>query len=517
MALTHVTFTMAFWYFILFDVVVWRQVMKIDRIQSFIHKPLNGIFGFFLQWYTVFFFGVAFATVYSLWELIVNYDSMTPDAIRSNLELIYDHNTALGENLSQGFVEWYNNTCELPKCQILGKDEWVESLTIEPWLRWLSFSGQFAGGATVLLSFVHVVLVLKNCSQHAKRNAKWQTFWWKPTTRLNWLLWVYTMPAIFCVAALRAGCRMWALLTGTAHCAGADPNITCQGTWNEVEGHEFALYSSDLELAALFQYMTIYGFCQLMGEYVSHAAFMDKVLEKEEREEVVEIQAVIKRAGFMGAWAFIVVGFVRTIISFICSELSAHDMTDLPSFIEEKMEKTFSLLFSATTIFCVVNMLIICNMNAIKSKMPKANPKFLGTRILILCGEVQKRIIMAWTWGSPNFILLNSMLHEHKSYTGALNAHTWKFNKETGQLAHTALLTWETFLVVLANFFLWQPWKMDVELAELTPDFEMHNRNLFGRTIKQKPSSASEPREASIEAGSEEMSLLDDVAQITQF
>lgn len=519
MALTHVNFTMAFWYFILFDVVVWRQVMKIDRIQDLIHKPLNGIFGFFLQWYTVFFFGVAFATVYSLWELFVLYEGIPDDVIKINLEAIYDHNTAFGHNLSKGYWGLYNSTCDLPSCQVLDKDEWVESLAIEPWLRWLSFTGQIAGAATVGLSFAHVVLLLRKCRESAKLNAKWMLHPWKPTTRLNWLLWVYTMPAIFCVAGLRAGCRIWALLTGTAHCAGPNTNDGCIASWKEVESHEFALYNSDLELAALFQYMTIYGFCQLMGEYVSHAAFMDNVKGVEEREEVVEIQAVIKRAGFMGAWAFIVVGFVRTIISFICAELTSHDMTELPTLIEQKVEKTFSLLFSATTIFCVVNMLIICNMNAIKSKMPKANPKFLGTRILILCGEVQKRIIMAWTWGSPNFVLLNGILVKYESHT--MNASTWMFNRETAQLAHTALLTWETFLVVLANFVLWQPWRMDVTTAELTPDFEKYNRNLIGRQIKTPSSPVNEepnkPREATIEANSEEMSLLDDVAQITQF
>merc|ERR1712066_1067154 len=116
-------------------------------------------------------------------------------------------------------------------------------------------------------------------------------------------------------------------------------------------------------------------------------------------------------------------------------------------------------------------------MNAVKSKMPKANPKFLGTRLLLLCGEVQKRIILALTWGSPNFIILNDILFQNKHLTW--KASKWWFNRETAQLAHTALLTWETLLVVLANFILWQPWKLDLAQAQLTPEFETHNRSLL--------------------------------------
>eukprot|EP00409_Alexandrium_fundyense_P001806 CAMPEP_0185905486 /NCGR_PEP_ID=MMETSP0196C-20130402/4697_1 /TAXON_ID=2932 /ORGANISM="Alexandrium fundyense, Strain CCMP1719" /LENGTH=77 /DNA_ID=CAMNT_0028625027 /DNA_START=56 /DNA_END=286 /DNA_ORIENTATION=+ len=64
------------------------------------------------------------------------------------------------------------------------------------------------------------------------------------------------MPTMFSVMSMRATCRILAVMTGTA-------DGHAQLPWPKVQTIEFAMYTSDLELAALFQFSTVYAFARL--------------------------------------------------------------------------------------------------------------------------------------------------------------------------------------------------------------------------------------------------------------
>merc|ERR1719474_987079 len=105
-------------------------------------------------------------------------------------------------------------------------------------------------------------------------------------------------------------------------------------------------------------------------------------------------------------------------------------------------------------------------MDSIQTKMPNANSKFNGARMLLIFAEVQKNVLSMFTFGSPFNVRIKHILgHE---------GHTF-FTPEVFFLVHVTLLIWECLAIVIMNFIWWKPWSLDVEQAELTPSFEAEN------------------------------------------
>mmetsp|Transcript_50211 Transcript_50211/g.101027 ORF Transcript_50211/g.101027 Transcript_50211/m.101027 type:complete len:460 (-) Transcript_50211:357-1736(-) len=427
----RVNASLGFWYFLLF-VVVWRQVLKSNHVQSAVHRILNGLLAPFAQWYAMYFVGIFTYMLYSLYELLSEYDSLSPSEIEDNLSRTY-HLPQNKQALSgQSFGDF------------------KEQLLIRPWLRYLNLVSQFVCFPVVAIAMVHVwkLLVLKS-KQLAEQDPHWNSVPWKPTTRMNWLLLVVTMPVMFCVCSMRATCRILAIMTGKAH--GHD---TLQ--WPRVQTIEFAMYTSDLELAALFQFSTVYAFARICGSVLSDRAFFKGEAAGEDAQEYI---LTIKTAGFLGVWAFVAVGMVRCIFTFITAEVEQFESFEaMANKLQETALQSVSTVFSAITLLCVVNMFIICRMSIITDKLQKANQKFMGTRLLLLAGEIQAKIIAAFT--------VNSALYNHvEKHAQKLNfpIHKWNLTDEQSHLLHLSLLNFECLVVVIYNLVAW--YQLDIEKA----------------------------------------------------
>jgi len=236
-----------------------------------------------------------------------------------------------------------------------------------------------------------------------------------------------------------------------------------------LENFEFALYRSDLELAAMFQFYAVFGFIKLMSEYVGNHNILTSIQINmpELRSTFVEYQTMIKTTSFLGAWAFIIMGLVRTFASFITAELETFSQTiGIAERLEEQMLDSLQFVFVVLTVICVVNMFIVCSMDSVQTKMPNANSKFNGARMLLIFAEVQKNVLSVFTFGSPFNVHIKHLVG---------NEGLTFFTPEVFFLVHVTLLVWECLAIVIMNFIWWKPWDLDVEKAELTPRFEKEN------------------------------------------
>lgn len=135
------------------------------------------------------------------------------------------------------------------------------------------------------------------------------------------------------------------------------------------------------------------------------------------------------------------------------------------------MLDSLQAVFIVMTVICVVNMFIVCKMDSVQTKMPNANSKFTGARVLLIFAEVQKNVLSVFTFGSPFNVQIKRILgHEGLTF----------FTPELFFLVHVTLLIWECLAIVIMNFIWWKPWSLDVEQAELTPRFEEENISLRG-------------------------------------
>jgi len=176
---------------------------------------------------------------------------------------------------------------------------------------------------------------------------------------------------------------------------------------------------------------------------------------------VKEYTFTIKTAGFLGVWAFVVVGAVRCIFDFCIAEaVQFESLAERVGTFQQSVFETISTVFSALTMLCVINMFIICKVSTIESHLGKANQKFLGTRLLLLCGEIQEKIIAAFTVGKP-------LYHQVELHATQYNIpiHRWKFSEEQAHLFHLSLLNFECLVVVIFNLYSW--YHLDIEKSKI--------------------------------------------------
>jgi len=462
---------MLMWHLNCVNLLFYRLVSRWHKYQTFLHTCLGGWLALPLQWYSLFFIGIFFTALYSLLECL-QYDSLQAETVARNLDEIYTFNVEQNYTIFSGF-------CRTGECIPLERTEFQDSLHVHNWLSLLSKGGHVAALIAVLVNVVHVTLVVRRFSHFAAEDERWCRYPWKMTTRMDWLLLIFCMPMVICAAALRASSRSWQLMTGNCPCSrGALPCENALRTpWDHrfprIEHFEFALYRSDLELAAMFQFYAIFAFVRLIGEYVGDREIFPEALRgKLPRLEhsVAEYQSVIKTAALLGAWAFVILGTIRSIVSWVTAEMETFPQTlRLAEKVESQLLSSLRMVFALLTIVCVVNMLVICKMERVEEKMPRANAKFTGARMLLVVMEVQKSVLSVFTFGSPFNLRVKQVLG-HEGFT--------LFSPERYFLLHVTLLTWECLGIVALNFFWWKPWSMELDDAQLTPRFERDNTGL---------------------------------------
>merc|ERR1719469_270013 len=107
---------------------------------------------------------------------------------------------------------------------------------------------------------------------------------------------------VFILMAMRAEIRIWAVMTGSAWLPFHNGPQPPAKTWEVVKTLEMATFTTDLELAGFFQYLTIFSFGTLCVGYLYHAP--------------QQYRFALKFAGLQGVYLYAGFGVIRSLATF---------------------------------------------------------------------------------------------------------------------------------------------------------------------------------------------------------
>eukprot|EP00928_Gymnodinium_smaydae_P079491 TRINITY_DN63404_c0_g1_i1.p1 TRINITY_DN63404_c0_g1~~TRINITY_DN63404_c0_g1_i1.p1 ORF type:complete len:406 (-),score=101.08 TRINITY_DN63404_c0_g1_i1:79-1296(-) len=371
-------------------VFTWRGVSKSEDLQRKIHS-LPGPLPLVLQWYFLLF--AVFVSLFLWGETNV----FTSDYIETKML-----NPALVKDLydANGFTA-----------------EQRDELRIDGWLRWLSLSSPLVGGiAFLILAFHFLKNVFEGYSQRCNSNDELsRSCPWMVSNRQDMVLLIIMMPAVFILMSMRSTSRMWMVMRG-------------YHTGDEAET-DIALYKENFELAAICQYFTVFVFIQLCVSFLV------------EQKASEDMKTAIKWAGFQGAYAWCIIGSIHSVILFVLA-YGGHHWDLSPEQLEklEKGEHTIGMMASAMSLLCTYNMLVICKLDYVKKSLGNASMKFNGTKILLLLGPNQLKVL--------TLLITNPALSAIFSFLELSNQRV--------RLMHSSLLCYECLAVVIVNFVSWK-------------------------------------------------------------
>jgi len=262
---------------------------------------------------------------------------------------------------------------------------------------------------------------------------------WKATGQENIVLLVIAMPLVFILMAVRAEIRSLAVMTGSAWLPyhGQDPPAK---SWEEVKSLELATYTTDLEVANFFQYVTIFAFGRLCVYYLQDAP--------------TEYRKALKLAGLQGVYLYVFFGAFRAIGNLVIALLGEIDKEDrkaaAAAVLRDKVMTQVGPVFTVATLLCVYNMLILGSMSDIKRHLGSANLKFQGVKALVLISQIQIQVLMGLCAGSPLYQAAEKLPAKYQD-----EIHSWHFSPYRAQLMHASLLCYECLAVVLFNRCVW--------------------------------------------------------------
>eukprot|EP00406_Dinophysis_acuminata_P030650 CAMPEP_0179358508 /NCGR_PEP_ID=MMETSP0797-20121207/78965_1 /TAXON_ID=47934 /ORGANISM="Dinophysis acuminata, Strain DAEP01" /LENGTH=575 /DNA_ID=CAMNT_0021073769 /DNA_START=26 /DNA_END=1753 /DNA_ORIENTATION=- len=435
--------TLVSWIFLCL-IAGWRQFTKHDSVQRQLHKL--GHLAPALQWYTLFFVGLGLILLYSLFEFLqLYYQSMERAVVNDNLFSVFGWNCdlpSLGASVDSPPIQDFVCVEKLNGNKTF--TQFRDELEIPQWLRWLSLASQFAGVAVYLIAASHIwVKFLMVSVNHIRHSKKTTMFPWQVPRRINWVLFIMAMPIVFSIMTMRATCRLWALMLGTAE--------GCLDTeWRKLEAIKFAMYTSDMEVASIFQFSTVYAFARLCGSYLTHGMHLDGENERSGQE----YRHIVRTAGFLGVWLFVGVGMISCVFEFCLAEFKVSQTSGgVVTQLVDKVARHVSTAFTTLTIICVLNMLIICRSSIITHHLGNAN-----IRMLLLVRDIQFKVIDAFIVGST----LHSMVEE-KFNSIDLGIEWVRLNHFRAHLLNLSILNLECLYVVIFNWFAWH--NLDVEKA----------------------------------------------------
>jgi len=248
--------------------------------------------------------------------------------------------------------------------------------------------------------------------------------------------------------------------------------------WKDLEAYELALHRQDLELGAAFQFASVYAFARLCGSFMvehsvnllvqsprqlSHRPSRESTLEHKQEmdntDTLWEYKTIIGFVCFLGVWAFVIVGIFRSFCAFCLSGVLVYyqdAQAEPPEFflvLQHVVSSGFSKVLAALAILCVINMTVICNMKTVKEPLGNANMKFSGTQFLLIAGEVQSRIIDAFTTGKPLYQTAFQYVTLFDKFNVPMS--NWNFSIVQARMLHLSLLNLECLCVVMFNFLAW--------------------------------------------------------------
>jgi len=375
---------------------VWRALGRNQSVQKVLHKfPVPVL----LQWYTIGFVAFAFFLLECLGNIVL-FDYRDTDFLDpGKIEDIWDE-----KNITQDLRDDF---------QIPG------------WLRWTSLLSPIVGAIAFMILLVHATQNVAHGSRWRKENGteEEKTLNWKTSDRQELVLLVVSMPAVFIIMSVRSSQRMWMVMRGWHTGAEAATDL--------------ALFHENLELAAVCQYYTVFAFSQICVSLL------------EEQKGSKDMKTAIKYVGFQGVYAWCIIGSIHSILLFVISFSGHHiDHTDATQVAllakAEAAQKTLGLIASVFSLLCTYNMLVVCKLPYMKSALGNASMKFNGTKILLLLGPNQLKILLSLTTDAAT-------VGPKKQLASFLNLST-----ERAMLLHSSLLSFECLAVVILNYVSWR-------------------------------------------------------------
>jgi hypothetical protein len=279
------------------------------------------------------------------------------------------------------------------------------------------------------------------------------------------------MPVVFVMMALRATLREWAIMT----CSGL--NRLERGKdryrWKEAIALEESTYEQDIAIAMAFQFLAVYVFghaCQMALEVMAEEK---REKHKECEEDKVQAESdkfALMNVGILGLNFFVVIGFVRTLVSIgiaIAQTSSKIHEADLER-IQATMQMQFDPMFAGATVLCVINMILLSKVKAVKQVVgDDLNTKFNATRLLLLIGQGQMMVLKDATNANPNYEKILNQTHDigaeiepHMHWLGSkLIDLGWTFTMDDARLLNSSLLCIECLVIAIVNAYLWDPAK----------------------------------------------------------
>jgi len=260
--------------------------------------------------------------------------------------------------------------------------------------------------------------------------------------RVNWLLLIVMAPMVFVAMTMHASSSLWTILTGSG------------GTQPLTEVQELALYDQSLAFAELFQFTSVYAFARICQSFLSQRLEEASAPPRGEKAESLQTIAkqyrtLIRLAGFLGVWAYIVVGVVQCTITVVFTGLQLSEISTSNE-LRDTLFTNLDNVYAFLTIVAVLNMLIICRSEAIQSRLGwSANLKFQGARLLLLVSVIEEEVLDAFTKGDP--------LHEKLADRLRLPS----FTEHQAHLLHLSLLSIWCLIAAVLNHLSW--WYFDIK------------------------------------------------------
>jgi len=220
---------------------------------------------------------------------------------------------------------------------------------------------------------------------------------------------------------------------------------------------------TDLAVAAACQYFAVFCFALLCIHY----------FPKYQQGAIADYIFALRTVGFLGLWVYVVMGTAQSILNII---LAFGGDLNLDTSAAQGLKDNFDPLMSLCTILCVINMsgiFKIRDLTSPKALDRNANTKFLGTRVLLLAGTIQPKIldfILQVKDESTGQSALQIALSKHWNWPRLDSAleHAGKSDIQI-QLWNTSLLCFWCLLVAAANLGFWRkmPCKPCRDVGEL--------------------------------------------------
>lgn len=293
-------------------------------------------------------------------------------------------------------------------------EEQIAEVAIPNVLRYISLAAPMVGAVAFMFLIYHCH---KTATAAYQKKVDSSEIPWCLNSREDMVMIIIAVPAIFIIMSIRSLSRIWMVMRGF--------------NFGEAAAQDIALYKENFELAAVCQYYTVFVFTQLC------LSFLTEVKATE------DMKIAIKWVGFQGAYAWCLIGSLHSVVLFGLADEAARNFDSEMLTKIMDAERTIGLVASVFSVLCTYNMAIMCKLNYVNSTLNGATMKFNGTKMMLLLGPNQLKILKAIVaMPNPQWPILQSI-------QGLVSSD------DRAMLLHASLMCFEAFIVVALNFKAW--------------------------------------------------------------